>query len=91
MVVGENESTATKNTGESMAISIVMAMQRYDVGRIAGLSTFRDSLEATGCRHQSSAHIVSPRWPPKSTNSLKQLKTLTTHNFWLATTVHFKR
>jgi len=35
MVVGENESTATKNAGESMAISIAMAMQRYDAGRIA--------------------------------------------------------
>ncbi len=35
MVVGENESTATKHAGKSMAISIAMAMQRYDVGRIA--------------------------------------------------------
>ncbi len=35
MVVGENESTATKNAGESMAISIAMAMQRYNAGRIA--------------------------------------------------------
>jgi hypothetical protein len=35
MVVGENESTATKNAGESMAISIAMAMQQYDAGRIA--------------------------------------------------------
>ncbi len=34
MVVGKNESTATKNAGESMAISIAMAMQRYDTGRI---------------------------------------------------------
>jgi hypothetical protein len=34
MVVGENESTATKNAGELMAISIAMAMQRYDAGRI---------------------------------------------------------
>ena len=35
MVVGDNESKATKNTGESMVISIVMAMQRYDARRIA--------------------------------------------------------
>ena len=35
MVVRENESTATKNAGESMAISNAMAMQRYDAGRIA--------------------------------------------------------
>jgi hypothetical protein len=34
MVMGENESTATKTAGESMAISIAMAMQRYDAGRI---------------------------------------------------------
>jgi hypothetical protein len=34
MVVGENESTATKNAGKSMAISIAMAMQRYDAGHI---------------------------------------------------------
>jgi hypothetical protein len=32
MVVGENESTATKKAGESMVISIAMAMQRYDAG-----------------------------------------------------------
>ena len=35
MVVGDNESKATKNAGESMAISTAMAMQRYDVGHIA--------------------------------------------------------
>ncbi len=34
MVVRENKSTATKNAGESMAISIAMTMQRYDAGRI---------------------------------------------------------
>jgi hypothetical protein len=35
MVVGNNKSTATKNAGESMAISIAVAMQWYDAGRIA--------------------------------------------------------
>jgi hypothetical protein len=35
MVVGDNKSTITKNAGESMAISIAMAMQWYDAGRIA--------------------------------------------------------
>jgi hypothetical protein len=35
MLVGDNKSTATKNAGESMAISIAMAMQWYNVGRIA--------------------------------------------------------
>jgi hypothetical protein len=31
----ENELTATKNAGKLMAISIAMAMQRYDAGSIA--------------------------------------------------------
>ncbi len=35
MVVDDNESTATKHAGELLAISIAMAMQRYDAGRIA--------------------------------------------------------
>ena len=30
MVVGDNESTATKNAGKKMAILIAMALQRYD-------------------------------------------------------------
>jgi len=29
-IVGDSESTATKNAGKSMAISMAMAMQRYD-------------------------------------------------------------
>ena len=40
MVVGDNESTATKNAGKSMAILIAMAMQWYDAGRIAQWSIF---------------------------------------------------
>ena len=35
MVVGNNKSTATKNAGKSMAISIAMAMRQYDAGRIS--------------------------------------------------------
>ena len=35
MVVGNNKLTATKNAGESMEISIAMAMQWYDAWRIA--------------------------------------------------------
>ena len=35
MVVGDNELTATKNADESLAISMAMAMQRYDARRIA--------------------------------------------------------
>jgi len=89
MVVGDNESTATKNAGESTTISMAMAMQRYDAGHIARWSTSRDSLEATGCRHRASAYAVSPRRPPWSTNSNKTHKTLTKHNFYLATIVLF--
>jgi hypothetical protein len=35
MEVGDSESTATKNAGKSMAISMAMAMQQYDAGHIA--------------------------------------------------------
>ena len=63
MLVGNNESTETKSAGESLAISIAMAMQRYDAGRIGQYSTSRASLEATGWRHWSSACAVSPRRP----------------------------
>jgi hypothetical protein len=48
MVVGNNESTTTKNVGESLAISIAMQTRRYDAGHIARWSTSRASLEATG-------------------------------------------
>jgi hypothetical protein len=81
MVVDDNKSTATKNAGELMAISIAMAMQWYDAGRIAQWITSGASLEATGCSHRASACAVLPRWPPWSTNSLKQHKTLTKNYF----------
>ena len=35
MVVGNNESTTTKKADESLAISMAMAMPRYDAGHIA--------------------------------------------------------
>ncbi len=35
MVVGNIESTTTKNAEKSLAISMAMAMQRYDARRIA--------------------------------------------------------
>jgi len=41
MVVGNNESTTTKNADKSLAILIAMAMQRHDVRRIARWSTSR--------------------------------------------------
>jgi len=51
MVVGDNGSTATKIACKSLAVLIAMAMQQYNVGRIAQWSSSRASLEATGCRH----------------------------------------
>ena len=89
MVVANNEINETKNAGKSTTISVAMAMQRYDAGRIARWSTSRASLEATGCCHWASACAVLPRWPPWSTNSNKTHKTLTKHNFYLATIVLF--
>ena len=81
MVVANNEIDEAKNAGKSTTISVAMAMQRYDAGRIARWSTSRASLEATGCRHRASACAVSPRRPPWSKNSNKTHKTLTKHNF----------
>ncbi len=81
MVVGNKESTATKNADESLAILMAMAMQRYDARCIARWSTSRASLEATGYRHWASACVVSPQRPPWSTISNKTHKTLTKPNF----------
>ncbi len=81
MVVGDSKLTATINAGESMAISMAMAMQWYDTGRIARWITSGASLEVTGCSHWVSACAVSPRQPPWSTNLLKQHKTLTKNYF----------
>ena len=81
MVVGNNESTTTKNAGESLAISIIMAMQRYNTGHMARWSTSRASIEHTKCCHQSSACAVSPRGLPWSTNLNETHKTLTKDNF----------
>jgi len=89
MVVADNEIDETKNAGKSTTISMAMAMQRYNTGRIAQWSTSRASLEATGCRHRASACAVSPRRLPWSTNLNKTHKTLTKHNFYLATIVLF--
>ena len=75
-----------KHAGESLANLIAMQVRRYDTGRIAWWITSGASLEATGCSHRASACAVSPRRPPWSTNLLKQHKTLTKHNFYLATT-----
>ena len=85
--MGNNKSATTKNAGESLTISIAIGMRRCDAGRIARYNTSRASSGATGCRHRASACAVSHRRPSWWTNSLKQHKTLTKHNFYLATMV----
>jgi len=89
MVVANNEISDNKNAGKSTTISMAMAMQRYDTRRIAQWNVSRVSLEANGCRHQASACAVLPRRPPWLTNLNKTHKTLTKHNFYLATIVLF--
>ncbi len=89
MVVANNEIGDNKNAGKSTKISVAMAMQRYDARRISRWSTSSASLEANGCRHRASACAVSPRRPPWLTNPNKTHKTLTKHNFYLATIVLF--
>jgi hypothetical protein len=79
--VGDNDIGDDKNAGKSTTISMAMAMQQYNTGRIAQLSTSRASLEANGCRHRVSARIASPWRLPWSTISNKTHKTLTKHNF----------
>ncbi len=74
MVVANNEIDETKDAGKSMAISMAMAMQWYDAGRIARWITSRVSLEATGCRHRASACTILPRQRPWSTNLNKTHK-----------------
>jgi len=65
MVVANNEFNETKNAGKSTAISMALAMQRYDAGRVTSWSKSRASLKATDfCRHQASACSVLPRRPP---------------------------
>jgi hypothetical protein len=74
MVVANNEIGETKNEGKLTTISMAMAMQRYDAGRIAQWSTSRDSLEVSGCRHWASACAVLPRQLPWLTNLNKHTK-----------------
>jgi len=55
MVVGNNKSMTTKNAGKVLAILIAMRMRQYNARRIARWSTYRATLEATGCCHWVSA------------------------------------
>ncbi len=89
MVVANNEIDETKNAGKLTTILMAMEMQRYNAGRIARWSTSRASLKANGCRHRASACALLPRRPPWLTNLNKTHKTLTKHNFYLATIVRF--
>ena len=41
MLVGNNESTTTKNVSKSLAISIAVQMRQYNAGGIAQWSTSR--------------------------------------------------
>jgi hypothetical protein len=72
---GRQQIDDNKNEVESMAISIAMAMQWYDAGRIARWITSGALLVATGCSHRASACTVSPWRPSWSMNLLKQHKT----------------
>ena len=78
---GQQRITTSKNVGKLLAILIAMRMGRYGAWHIAQWSMPRASLEATGCRHWTSACTVLPRWPPWSLNLLKQHKTQAKHNF----------
>ncbi len=56
--------TATKNTRQTLAISMAMRIRRFDAGCIAQWSTSVASCKATRCRHWASAHTVSSRQLP---------------------------
>jgi hypothetical protein len=78
MVVGNNESTAKTNAGESLAISIAMAMQRTATRLMKQIQGFTQShwmpqsVECL-CRIALAATMV---------NNLNEThKTLTKHNF----------
>jgi hypothetical protein len=48
------KTTTTKNAPTSLAILMAVAVRWYDTTRIARWRMSRDSMEATGCRHQAS-------------------------------------
>jgi hypothetical protein len=72
---GKEQNNDNKNAGKWLSISIAVQMRRYNTGHIARWSTSWALLGATGCHQWASLCIV---W---LTNSLKQRKTLTKHNF----------
>ncbi len=52
MVVANNKIDETKNAGKSMTISMVMAIQRYDAGRIARSDKTHKTLTQGGHQEQ---------------------------------------
>ena len=89
MVVGSNKSMTTKNADKLQAILIAMRMRQYNAGGITQWSAFVASWEATRCCRQASGCATLPWRPPCSFTLNETHKTLTKHNFYLATTVHF--
>ncbi len=69
------DSTSTKNTRQTLAISMAMRIPRLNAGCISQWSTSVASCKATRCRHRASAHAVLPRRPPWSTISKKNTHT----------------
>jgi hypothetical protein len=56
--------TATKNTQQTLAISMAMQKWQCNAGHIAQWSASVASCKATRCPHQASAHTVLPRRLP---------------------------
>jgi len=74
MLMGNSNSATTINAGKLLAILIAMQMPWCDAGHIARWSTSRASLDATGRRHGSSAHIALLRRLPRLTILVKNTK-----------------
>jgi len=79
---GQQQIDGNKNYGKSLAILIVMAMQRYNAGHITQWSTSRASFEATGCRHRvmcpasyrpGGAMVKKIKWNTQNTNKTQFL------------------
>ncbi len=85
MVIGDNGTHDNKIAGKLLVVLMAMAMQQYNAMRIAQWSTSRATLEATRCCHWASACTVSVNYFDCKHNNT--IKTLTKHNFQLATTV----
>ena len=72
------KSTTTKNTRQTLVISIAMRIRQCNAGCIAQQSASVASWEATRCRHWASACTTLPRRLPWSTNLLQTQNTYKT-------------